>query len=335
MIDSFRALHDLAATIPEMRLMVYELIGLLTAYDTTAFLVGEYNDDDPRALPEFALADGIVQFLRNMLTNRDERYLRVLKLRGSPYLEGLHAFQVSERGLRIFPRLVTPLVPTDYTLLAERVTTGVVGLDRMLDGGYWRGSTTLLVGPTGSGKTTIGLQFAIEGMRLGQPSLYVNLQENPAQIARNVLALGEDPATLTERGLHMLYESPVELRIDSLIIRIFRALEGNDLQRVVIDSVGDIDGAASDPQRLRDYLYSLKQYFAVKRTTCVLTLETARHEASEGIRYGYLADNILQLTVDPTLDPPRTIAVLKARASGHDLAPRPFRLGPTGAAIGT
>ena len=143
-IDSFRALHDLSPSPLELRRVLYELTGLLTAFRTTVFLVGEYTDGDAQRLPEFAVADGIVQFMRNPLSTRDERFLRVLKLRGSAYREGLHAFRIGAGGLEIFPRLTSPEIPEVYTILEERTSTGIEGLDPLLGGGLWRGSTTLL-----------------------------------------------------------------------------------------------------------------------------------------------------------------------------------------------
>ena len=107
-IDSFKAVHDLAQSTQEMRRMVSALAGVLSAYDVTAFLLGEYTQQNIEAYPEFAVADSIVQFERQALGGRDERYMRVLKLRGSRYLEGQHAFRITDDGLCVFPRLVTP-----------------------------------------------------------------------------------------------------------------------------------------------------------------------------------------------------------------------------------
>jgi len=171
---------------------------LLTAYGTTAFLLGEYTEEDILLYPEFAVADGIVEMSRRRLGNRDERYFRVYKLRGSRYLEGAHAFRITTAGLDIYPRLVSPQMPEGYEPATERISTGVKGLDAMLGGGVWCGSTTLLAGPSGAGKTTIGLQFALEGAREGEPSLYMNFQENPSQLMRTIRNLGVVP-TLPRR----------------------------------------------------------------------------------------------------------------------------------------
>jgi circadian clock protein KaiC len=253
-IDSFKAVHDLTQSVSERRRMVYEMTALLTAFGTTAFLLGEYTEDDILEYPEFAVADGIVELSRLRLGNRDERYFRVYKLRGSRYLEGAHAFRITNSGLDIYPRLVSPRMPAGYEPPSERISTGVPGLDEMLDGGLWRGTTTLLAGPSGAGKTTAGLQFALEGARMGEPSLYMNFQENPSQLVRTIRALGVDPEQARAQGLELVYASPVELQIDSIIVDMFRRIQQQGVRRLVIDAVGDLASAATDPQRQHDYL---------------------------------------------------------------------------------
>ncbi len=320
-IDSFRALHDLAPSPLELRGVLYELTGLLTAFRTTVFLVGEYTDGDAQRLPEFAVADGIVQFMRNPLSMRDERFLRVLKLRGSPYLEGLHAFRIGAEGLEIFPRLVSPAIPREYTILEERVPTGIEGLDPLLGGGLWRGSATLLAGPTGSGKTTAGLQFVLEGIRRQEQCLYANFQENPMQLARSLRGLGADVEDVKRRGLQLMYSSPVELQVDRIIVGLFRQIESSDIRRVVIDAVGELVSAANDPQRLHDYLYALVQHFTVRGVTSLLLFEIAGggpdswFEAdSVSGRFSYMSDNIIVLS-----SAKRRLSIVKARATQHDL----------------
>jgi circadian clock protein KaiC len=325
-IDSFKALHDLSPSPPELRRVLYQLAGLLTAFQTTVFLVGEYTDDDAQRLPEFTVADGILQFMRNPLSTRDERFLRVVKLRGSRYLEGLHAFRIGPGGLEIFPRLVSPEIPESYTIIEERTATGIEGLDRLMGGGFWRGSTTVLAGPTGAGKTTAGLQFVLEGVRRGEPCLYANFQENPMQLARCLRGLGADVEDAKRRGLHLMYASPVELQVDRIIVRMFQYIQREGMRRVVIDAVGDLMNAASDAQRLHDYLYALVQHFTVKGVTSLLTFETVRKaddldqrpEGADG-PFSYMSDNIVLLSRDAKDRTKRSVAVVKARATTHDL----------------
>lgn len=333
-IDSFKAVHDLATSVMEMRRMVHDLAGLLTAYDTTAFLVGEYGEGQLEAYPEFVVADSIVELTRLKLGMRDERHLRVLKLRGSSYHEGLHAFRITGAGLDLYPRLVSPRVPECYEPAVERVSTGVPRLDEMLGGGLWRGSTTLVGGPVGSGKTTLGLQYVLDGVQRGEPALYVNFQENPTQLARVIRGFGMEPDALRQQGLHMLYVSPVELQIDSIIVDIFRLMRDRGIQRVVVDAVGDLAKAARDPQRMYDFLYALMQHFAARNVTSMLLYETASvitsDAAGEEAKFSSMSDSIVLLECRMAQRMRRTIRIVKSRGTAHDLEVRDLQIDERG-----
>src|SRR5215203_4593782 len=116
----------------------------------------------------------------------------------------------------------------------------------------------------------MGLQFALAAIRQGEPALFVNFQENPSQVERMVRALGIDPRDAAAKGLHHQYASPVELQIDSIIVEIFDFIETKGVRRVVIDAVGDLMTAASDPKRLHDFMYSLVQHFVVRNVSSIL-----------------------------------------------------------------
>jgi circadian clock protein KaiC len=336
-IDSFRAIHDLSSSIPETRRMVSDLAGLLSAYDVTVLLLGEYTTEDIQRCPEFAVGDSIVQLARQALGTRDERYLRVLKLRGSSYREGQHAFRITDDGIQLFPRLVSPRVAETYTPQSTRTSIGVPGLDEMLEGGLWGGSTTLLVGPTGSGKTTVAMHFALEGIARKEPTLYVNFQENPAQLSRSFSNLGADLNSARDGGLEFMYVSPVELQIDSIVVRIFERIKDGTIRRVVVDAVGDLVTAASDPQRLHDYLYSLVQHFAVNGVTSLLTFESGISMSggldSHEQRFSYMSDNVLAISLGGEERTRRTIRVMKTRNSGHDPVVRALDISSAGARV--
>jgi circadian clock protein KaiC len=211
----------------------------------------------------------------------------------------------------------------DYNFKPERVKTGTSGLDTMLGGGVWRGSSSLLIGPTGSGKTTMALQFALGGAMAGEPALYVNFQENPNQLGRVIKAL--DPDRRSEPHLHLLYNSAVELQIDRIIVDVFRRIETHRIRRVVIDAVGDLAMAAADPQRIHDYLYALVQRFAAAGITNMLLMEDTFHgpsevapSAEEFSRLSYMCDNLILLEIHRDQRLRRLITVYKTRASGHD-----------------
>src|SRR5437762_1095415 len=96
---------------------------------------------------ECAVLDGIVELTLEQHGTRDERYLRVVKLRGSGFRDGSHAFRITQAGLQVFPRLITPPVPSGYYPQPERLQSGVSGLDPMIEAGWLRGTSTLVAGP--------------------------------------------------------------------------------------------------------------------------------------------------------------------------------------------
>ena len=335
-IDSFRAIHDLSTSSEENRRFMSRFAGLLSAYNVTAFLLGEYTQEDIRRYPEFAVADSIVELARQPVSTRDERYFRVLKLRGSGYREGQHAFRISKDGLELYPRLVTPRIPEHYDTLGQRIPTGVPGLDKLMDGGMFAGSTTLLLGMTGAGKTTIALQFAIEGVKRGEPAIFVNFQENPAQLRRAIMGLGEDPDEMQAKGLKLIYASPVELQIDSIVGEIFKAIASGDVRRLVIDAIGDLASAASDVQRLHDYLYSLIQHFAARGVTTILTLEVGDATLTglgDDPRFSYMSDNLIHLAWSTKKVEQRTMRIVKMRGSAHEHRIREFEIDASGARV--
>jgi circadian clock protein KaiC len=336
-IDSFRAIHDLAVSTDDTRRFISNIAGLLSAYDVTAFLLGEYTQDDIRTFPEFAVADAIVELARQSRSSRDERFMRVLKLRGSAYREGQHAFRITAGGLELYPRLVAPREPEKYVSSVDRISSGVRGLDDILGGGLLTGSTTLVVGMTGAGKTTLALQFALEGVKRGEQTLYVNFQENPAQLRRAIANLGGDPAAVQRQGLRLLYASPVELQIDSIVVEIFEAIKSGTIKRLVIDAVGDLAAAASDSQRLHDYLYSLIQHFAARGVTTMLTLESGEGFTGSSLahdqRFSYMSDNLIYLAWSTEKVGHRTIRVVKMRGSAHERDIREFEIGAKGARV--
>ena len=336
-IDSFKAIHDLATSPQEMRLVLHEVAGLLAAYNTTVLLVGEYRHEDIATFPEFAVADGIIELARNALGTRDERYLRVFKLRGSAYRQGFHAFEIAAAGLQVYPRLVSPVEAASYKRDASRTPSGVPGLDPMLQGGFWTGSATLLAGSTGSGKTTMGIQFIVEGLRRGERCLFVNFQENPTQLAHQFEQIGGKLDNDARSRLELLYYSAVELSIDRIVVSIFQALRRNTIRRVVIDALGDLAMAAGDAKRMHDYLYAMVQHFAVMGVSSLLTLETdppiMASDENHG-RLSHMSDNIVFLDVRPHKGiVVRSLRIAKARGIAHDLQSREIEIDARGVRI--
>jgi circadian clock protein KaiC len=320
-IDSFKAINELMNSPERKRTVVYDLAGVLSAYQCTSFLVGEYAHEMMTELPEFAIADGVIQLMKYSTNIREQRFLRVEKLRGSGSIPGMHAFSISVDGIKVFPRLLTPTVSPDYSARVERVNTGISGLDEMVAEGFWRGSTTLVAGPTGSGKTIIGLHFVREGVARGEHSLYVGFQENPTQLARilrNFHWIGDNADDV---GFELMYCSPIEVQLDTIAHEIFRRIRERRVKRVVIDALGDLERGSYDLERFADFIYALTQWFAKENVTCLMTYEMNNLFDVKGISnndVSNLSDNIVLLRFKPGPVMQRTLQIVKTRGSAHD-----------------
>jgi circadian clock protein KaiC len=336
-IDSFKALNELFVTTKERRTLIYDLASVLSAYQCTSFLVGEYSQEMTTELPEFSIADIVLQLVKHETNVREQRFLRVEKLRGSDSVPGMHAFSIDTDGIVVYPRLLTPRVAPDYKPKVERVNTGITGLDEMIAEGFWRGSTTLVAGPTGSGKTVLGLHFICEGALHGEPGLYVGFQENPTQLARVMLNLGWEYEKLAADGnFELMYKSPVEMQLDNVASELFKRIRGGKIRRVVIDALGDLQRSSIDIRRFADFIYALTQWFSVEGVTCILTYEMSElfevHSISDQ-EISNMSDNLVLLRFKPGFELERTIRVIKTRGSGHDSREHVLEITNKGAAV--
>ena len=321
-IDSFKSLNELLQLPMERRTVMYDLATVLTSYRCTSFLIGEYSEAMTTNLPEFAIADVVLKLTRFSTNVREQRFLGVEKLRGSGSIPGLHAFAITNKGIEIFPRLLSPTVAPTYEPKVERVNTGIGGLDDMIEKGFWRGSTTLMVGPSGAGKTVLALHFIREGARRGERCLYVGFQENPSQMARVMHNLGWNATELLENGnFELMYRSPVEMQLDSVAAEIFERVRTGKVQRIVIDALGDLERCSIDQQRFADFIYALTQWFAAENVTCVMTSElSGLFEVSKitDEQVSNMSDNLVLLGFTSGQEMHRTIRIIKTRGSNHD-----------------
>jgi len=317
------------------RTFLYQLAGRLTAFPAASLWVGEYGPAEAATSPEFAVADAIVELAAVPLGQREQRFLHVRKLRGSGFLSGQHGYRLTPQGLRLFPRLADIPATRDYVLGGHRTTTGIAALDLMLDGGLWPGSATMVAGPSGSGKTLMALHFIYGGAGHGERGIIATLQENPTQLNRVLTGLGWP---LASADVEVMYRSPVDIYMDEWVHDLLEAVERAGARRVAIDSLLDLQMAAVDDTRFREFMYSLAQRFS-RQGISLLTAYETRDLFSAGslpeFAVSHLADNLITLSYSRDRGAmSRSLAITKARASSHDLAMRQFSIGPDGISVG-
>jgi circadian clock protein KaiC len=326
-VDSFRAFHAFAADEGEFRRFLHSIAGRLTAVAASALWVGEYDADHVHDAAEFAVADAIIALSVRRSAQRERRVLRVLKLRGSGFATGDHAYRITSDGLNAYPRLADVQDASGYRLGSGRDSTGVSALDELIGDGYWPGASTLVCGPSGVGKTLMGLHFIFKGAALGQPGIIATLQEDATQLGRIVEGFGW---RLDSPGVHLMSRTPVDVYIDEWVYELLDLTERVRARRVMIDSLADLSLAAGDEGRFREWIYSLTQRLSRAGVSLLMTQEMPDlfdlvRVSDNGL--SHLSDNVIVLQYarrDEGLQ--RVLTVLKTRASRLDPAVRPFEI---------
>jgi circadian clock protein KaiC len=291
---------------------------------------------------EETVVDGVI-----LLSSTEEdldrrRYLEVYKLRNTAHLQGRHPMTIGADGLAIFPRYRAEAAdrgPPPALDPSRRLATGVPGLDALGGGGVLERSVTLVSGSAGIGKTTLALQFIVEGARRQEPGLYVALEEGPAQLLATADALGLPLRAALEQGLvEVLYLSREHVRAGQFLALLGDRIRAQGTRRLVLDSVSHMARVGAAPDDLRRLLDALAIRFRVLGVTSLLTLEADSMYATDtvtGHGYSPVADNLLMLRYQVLAGELRpTLAVVKTRSSAHDRGTYHLVIGEGGVRIG-
>ncbi|WP_437916763.1 ATPase domain-containing protein [Sorangium sp. So ce302] len=291
---------------------------------------------------EETVVDGVILLSSTEEGLERQRYIEIYKLRNTAHLRGRHSIHIGPGGLIVYPRYNAeaafgePPPPLDT---ARRLPSGVPGLDGLLGGGLLERSVTLLSGSAGIGKSTLSLQFLLEGCRREEPGLYLALEEGPAQLIRTAEALGLPLHEATEKGLaEVIYLSRERVRPSQLLSLLTDKIRTQKTRRFVLDSVSHLAAEGIAEDELRQLLYALITRFKALGVTTLLTLESSVMYSSETVtdrRFSPVADNlvVLRYTLLPGEIRP-TLMVVKTRGSEHDFGTYHFTVGKGGARIG-
>ena len=231
------------------------------------------------ALPEEAIADTIIRLQMEEVTRATVRSMQIVKSRGHDYQMGRHSFRIVDgQGIRVYRRVQAPRRNRDDAAAYDpttRITTGISGLDPLVNGGYLLGSTTVVAGISGVGKSVMGLQFLAEGARLGQRSLMLSLDEPVRQIIRNANSIGIDLKQLIDKGqVRVQYDTPQEIEIDRHFDDLEQVVEEFKPTRVLFDSLSTYGSNLGVTGRsFRDFFHALVALMKEHQTATVYNHE--------------------------------------------------------------
>ena len=339
-VDSFRSLVA-PRTQDSVQEFVQKLAVRLTSSLATSFLVGEYTAADRGQNPVFTLADGTIELSQNVYRNSMVRKLRVHKLRGADPQPGLHTVRIGDAGIEVFPRMLKPVEQTQQFVSRTLISTGIAGLDEMLGGGTFEGSSLIVAGPAGSGKSSIAIHFIAEGVARGEAGVMAIFEETISKYIAQANGLGVDLQKMIDDGqLELVYIRPLDLSVDETLYAIQSAIERVGACRVVIDSLTAMENALA-PTFKEDYTESLYRLIGavtgegisimmtVEITTSYDELQFTPHAIS------FLTHDIVLLRyfeVDGQLK--RFMTVIKTRGRGHSADLRAYEITDDGIVVG-
>jgi circadian clock protein KaiC len=285
-----------------------------------------------------SLAHGVISLEQLAPTyGTDRRRVRVGKLRGSGFRGGYHDFVVSEGGLRVFPRLVAAEHRQSFS--AEPTSSGVAAIDALLGGGLDRGTSTLILGPTGAGKSALATQCVAAAAARGEPGALFTFDENLGTLLYRAKALGLDLATHVEQGTVLLQQvDPAELSPGEFVHRVRDAVEQRGARIVVIDSLNGYLQSMPAEEFLVIQLHELLTYLSQRGVVTVL-IATQHGLLGTGmvtpVDASYVADAVILLRYFEAAGSVRNaLAVMKKRSGRHERTIREFTLGPNGFDVG-
>ncbi|HWP11259.1 MAG TPA: ATPase domain-containing protein [Ramlibacter sp.] len=338
-VDSFRSVvlaQDSGKSFIGLQEFVQHLGMLMTSWQATTFLIGEYfTDNDPN--PVFTVADGLIWLRQSVHRNSVVRKMEITKMRGQPTLPGLHTFRISAGGLQVFapPRMAEAHAAAMVPPGDARLKMGVPGLDEMMGGGLPRGYSLLVAGPTGAGKSILASAFLVEGARAGEAGVIAAFEQRPNRSRGPVLT-----ELIASGRVGVIDARAPGLSVDEIATLLIAEVRRLNASRVVIDSLSGFELALA-PTFREDFRESLSRMVLALASTGATVLMTSeledRYDDLRFSPYGtaFLTDAIIvqrYIEVDSRLQ--RVMAVAKVRDSAHSNELRLFRIGDDGIRIG-
>ena len=319
-LDSAKALRDIISE-QHLRAVYYELIGRVAHTDAVLLLLGEYTPDEMEGSAEFSLADAIIELAYESREPVDRRWLRVHKLRGGRHLAGKHSVRIDGTGLKVFPRLESLEVDGRVDKL-ERINSGIRGLDDIMGGGMASQDATVVLGPSGAGKTIFGLGFLQRALEQGERCLYISFQETGDELITKSSHFRWDMKAAREGGRIVIEHIPVgvlDLDVVGAVVR--RALESDAIRRVVVDSLAEMVFAARESERFPAFARSLVGLIRAHGASLIVTSETTTlgpvAEPAGGL--SYLFNNVILLRyIEIGAQIRRALNIVKMRNSDHE-----------------
>jgi circadian clock protein KaiC len=331
-IDTLETIFGGLTNYGTLRAELIRLFRWLKERDVTTIVTAERGDGalTRHGLEEY-VSDCVVLLDHRVEEQISTRRLRVVKYRGSTHGSNEYPFLIDEDGIT-----VVPITSSDLThgVSTERVDTGIRGLNEMLGGqGYYRGSTVLVSGTAGAGKSSIAAHFADATCANGERCVYVSFEESAQQVIRNMRSIGLDLQRHVDNGsLKLVAHRPTSLGLEGHLSLLHRLTADFEPDTVVIDPIGTMTSAGAEYDA-HLMLVRLIDFFKTRGITVMLTSLTHGNDALESshVAISSIADTwLLVKAIETNGERTRGVYVLKSRGMNHSNQIREFLITPRG-----
>jgi circadian clock protein KaiC len=336
-IDSLSEIRLLAQNPLRYRRQVLGLKHFFAGRDCTVLLLDDKHADSAD-MQLMTLAHGVLLLEQlSPLYGAERRRIRVSKFRGVKYRGGYHDFTIRTGGIIVYPRLVASEHRSPF--MPKQIASGIAAVDALLGGGIDRGTSTLIMGPAGAGKSALSVQYAIAAADRGENAELFIFDESLGTLYARTVAMGMNLVDHVQSGRVRIHQvDPAEIPPGEFVYRIRDAVEQRRVSVVVIDSLNGYLNAMPEERFLTIQMHELLTYLGQQGVATILVV--AQHglvgsNMLSPIDVSYLADSVVLLRYYELAGQIRkAISVVKKRSGPHERTIRPFALGADGISVG-
>lgn len=326
----------------DFRAFIHSLQGVAGISNAVLVMLTHQNRD--ASSPEHTMVDGWIELCNETEGFKAYRTIQVRKHRGAAIVPGKHQFRITEEGIAVFPRVESVLgarasAYANVEPAVGRISIGQPEIDQLLSGGLPAGSATLIVGPTGAGKTTLGMHY-LSLCSEQEPGLMVSFYENPRHLQKKARNVGLDLTSPMEGGhLSVIWHPPAELIIDEVADRLVREAQRRKAKRILFEGLAVVRDSLVNRERLPYLINALTTRLTASGASVVYTTEVA-HVALDEIHLpsdeiSAMVSNVLLLNAGRRGGAfHRQLSIVKLRDSDFDPWTRDFHITSSGIALG-
>jgi len=297
----------------------------------TAIITGEQGDGKltRHGLEEY-ISDCVVLLDQRVDHSVVTRRLRIMKYRGSRHGTNEYPFLIDEQGISVLPVTSVGLA---HAAFEERISSGIPGLDEMLSGkGYFRGSSILVSGTAGSGKTSVAASFLVSACERGEPALYFTFEESPEQLLRNMRSIGLNLDRWRKQGLLFVRAArPSAFGLEMHLVQMHQLIRELNPRAVVLDPISSLLGDAAQHDVKTMVLRMVDHLKHTGATALFTTLMDSPGLETTDINLSSLVDTWIQLkNIETDGERNRLVQILKSRGMAHSNQVREFNLSDNG-----